>query len=72
MAWVRRAVETTPVAMPIVSAISAMVVTSLSSALWQLPRITSSVTPRTPISVLMPVVIAAAVPAESAVWALVL
>ena len=69
VAWVSRAVETTPVASPASSAISHRLIVVLAAAVAQLNGSTPCVTPSVPLYDLTPVVIATAVGAESATCA---
>ncbi len=69
VAWVIRAVEIRPVALPAISASSNEVTSSLPVTVAQSPRSMSSSTPITPTSVLTPDTIAVIVPAESGVCA---
>ncbi len=69
VAWVMRAVDTTPVACPARSAMAARLRTSLPLDPAQSPTSTSLLTPMTSLRVLTPVTIATAVGAESATWA---
>ena len=69
VACVIRAVEIMPVDLPAISASSSAVTSSLPATVLQSPRSMSSSTPITPTSVLIPLIIAVIVPAESGVCA---
>ncbi len=68
MAWVMRAVEMIPVASPASSAISHRLSVDAVLAVAQFLMSAAWVTPSVPLYDLTPVVIAAAVGAESATW----